>query len=299
MIKKTLVTFLIIFAAYTIIVTYIADPNRIVSEHQWQDNQIKTQQYLFSDTDSISAIIVGSSLSERLHMNMLPHFYNLGLLGLGPMDGLSTIQAKGKYPKYIFIETNHVDRPQSEELKNSIENPLMTPLRRHLVSLRDGKQPMGFIAIPYGQKATAYGVYLLQSALSKITSKPTEQVSETSANVFDKMLNQSIEYQNRIPDNLDTEINILKQYVEHASLQGSTIIFFEMPIQHQLCGLARPIAIRNCMYKAFPKDRYKYINIPECSDYTTTDGEHLDFVSAEKYTEYFKKQIEELDEFNF
>lgn len=294
MIKKTLVTFLILFCAYTVIVTYVADPNHAVSEHQWQDNQIKTQTYLFSENDSINAIIVGSSLSERLHMNMLPHFYNLGLLGLGPIDGLSTIQAKGKFPKYIFIETNHIDRPLSEELKSSVENPLMTPLRRHIISLRDGKQPMGFIAIPYGQKATAYGVYLLQTALSKISSKQTVQTSETAVNVFDKMLIQAIEYQNKIPLNLDTEINILKQYVDKASRQGSTVIFFEMPIQQQLCGLPRPIAIRKEIYKHFPKNQYQYINIPDCGEYITTDGEHLDFISAKKYTEYFKKQIEAL-----
>lgn len=294
MIKKTLVTFFIIFVTYTVIITYFVDPNRIVSEHQWQDNQIKTQNYLFSDTDSLNAIIVGSSLSERLHMNMLPHFYNLGLLGLGPVDGLSTIQAKGNYPKYIFIETNHMDRPLSDELKNSIENPLMTPLRRHLISLRDGKQPMGFIAIPYGQKATAYGVFLLQTALSRITSKNKEQASETSANLFDEILSNSIEYQNKIPDNLNKQVNILKQYVEEAIRQGSTVVFFEMPIQHQLCGLPRPLAIRQEIYEHFPPSQYRYIDIPNCAEYTTTDGEHLDFISAGKYTEYFKKEIESL-----
>ncbi len=294
MIKKTLVTFLILFCAYTFIVTYVVDPNRVVSEHQWQDNQIKTQRYLFSDNDSISAIIVGSSLSERLHMNMLPHFYNLGLLGLGAIDGLATIKAKGNYPKYIFIETNHIDRPLNDELKNSIENPLMTPLRRHFISLRDGKQPLGFIAIPYAQKATAYGIYLLQFTLSKITSKQTEQGSEISVNIFDKMLTQSIEQQNKIPLNLDTEINILKKYVEDASRQGSTIIFFEMPIQQQLCGLPRPMSIRKEIYKHFLRNQYRYIDIPDCAEYRTTDGEHLDYISAKKYTEYLKKQIESL-----
>lgn len=296
MIKKTLIIFLILFGAHTVIVSYIANPDRYISEHQWQDNQIKTQKYLFTDLDSVDAIIVGSSLSERIHMNMLPHFYNLGLLGLGPIDGMSVVKAKGKYPQYVFVEINHIDRQISDELKNSIENPLMTPLRHHLISLRDGKQPMGFIAIPYGQKATAYGVYLMQTALTSISPKhQLADTTNTSVDMVDKMLAQSIEYQNKIPDNLDIQIGLLKEYVDIMSQNGSTVIFFEMPIQPQLCGLPRSVAIRNKVYKAFPENEYKYINVPECGDYTTTDGEHLDFSSAQKYTEYLVNQIKSLN----
>lgn len=294
MIKKTLITFFILFVAYTIIVTYILYPDRYISEHQWQDNQIKTQNYLFSNnSDSINSIIVGSSLSERLRMEMLPQFYNLGLLGLGPADGLFAIHAKGNYPRYIYVEINHIDRPLNEELTTSIDNPLMTPLRRHLVSLRDGKQPMSLIAIPYGQKATAYGIYLMQTALSKVIAKQTKDTSNR-VNMLDKMLDQSIEYHNKIPDNLETATQTLKLYIDEMTRNGSTVVFFEMPIQYQLCGLERSQAIRNQMYKAFPKDKYKYINIPDCKDYTTTDGEHLDYTSAERYTLYFKEKIKEM-----
>lgn len=293
MIKKTLVLFFILFGAYTIMVSYIADPDRYISEHQWQDNQIKTQKYLFTNTDSIDAIIAGSSLSERLHMNMLPRFYNLGLLGLGPIDGLSAIQAKGRYPKYIFIEINHIDRPLNYELKNSIENPVMMPLRKQFISLRDGKQPMGFIAIPYGQKATAYGVYLLQTALSKMY--PSEMHSEPNqSNMLDKMVAKSIEYHNQIPKNLKSEIQVLKQYIADMSEHGSTIIFFEMPVHPQLYNLARSQAVREAIYKIFSGNNYLYIDCPHNNDYTTTDGEHLDFISAQKYTEYFVDQINKL-----
>ncbi|SHF54354.1 hypothetical protein [Dysgonomonas macrotermitis] len=299
MVKKTLLLFFILFAAYTLVVVYVADPNRYISEHQWQDNQIKTQRYLFSDTDSIEAIIVGSSLCERLYMNQLPHFYNLGLLGLSSVDGLFTVVEKGVYPKYIFVEMNHIDRSLNEELKTSISNPLMTPLRHYIPSLRDGKQPMSFIAIPYGQKATAYGVYLLQTGLGKITASD-ERGKDTLEHVdmLSKILPQAIEYHSKVPENLEKDTQALRKYVDEVILHGSTVVFFEMPVQYQLCGLSRGAAIREQMYKTFPRDEFHYIDMPDCNDYTTTDGDHLDALSAEKYTRYFRQEIDSIKSLN-
>lgn len=294
MIKKTLATFLIIFVAYTVTVTYIVDPNRIVSEHQWQDNQIKVQSYLFSNTDSLDAVIVGSSLSERIPLHRMPNFFNLGLQGLGPIDGLFTIAYKGVYPKYILLEINHIERELNKELTSSIDNPLMTPLRNHIVSLRDGKQPMGFIALPYGQKAVAYSIYLSQTALHKIA--PKRNISNNgAANIHNKVLSGVIKFHQEIPSNLDKQTSIIQSYLNDMSKKGVKFIFFEVPGETQVTKLDGPVSIRKEMYKMFPRDKYLYIDLPDCKSYTTTDGEHLDRSSAIKYSEFLKQEIDKLN----
>lgn len=293
MVKKALVTFLLIFVAYTVIVTYATDPNRVISEHQWQDNQIKAQDYLFSNTDSIKAVAVGSSLIERIPLHIMPNFYNLGLLGLGPFDGLFTIKYKGVYPKYIFIEINHIERELNKELTSSIDNALMTPLRKHFIPLRDGKQPMGFISIPYGQKAVAYGIYLSQTALNYTANKIGIE-SNPQASIYDQATSQVIAFHQKVPTNLEKQTTILQRHMAQMSYNGVQFIFFEIPGETQVTQLEGPTAIRNHMYKVFPRDKYIYIDMPDCNGYKTTDGQHLDKESSLKFAEYFKDQIEKL-----
>ncbi len=294
MIKKTLATFLLIFVSYTIIITCIADPNRVISEHQWQDNQIKVQDYLFSDNDSLNMIVVGSSLTERIPMHLMPNSFNLGLQGLGPVDGLYTMAYKGVYPKYVFIEINHIERELNKELTSSIDNPLMTPLRKHLVPLRDGKQPMGYIAIPYGQKVVAYGIYLSQTVIHKIAPK-TEQSENGAANIHDEILSGVVKFHQRVPSNLDKQSAIIKSYIDDMSEKGVKFVFFEVPGETRVISLEGPVAIREQMYKVFPRDKYTYIDLPDCSGYTTTDGEHLDKPSALKYAEFLREEIDKLN----
>ncbi len=298
MIKKALLSFFIIFMAYTIIVTYVVDRHRFVSEHQWQDNQIKAQEYLYSNTDSIQNIIVGSSLADRLIVGYLPDIYNLSMGGLGIFDGLQTITKKGVYPKTVFIEMNKLDRKASTDFTTSLNNPIMTFLRKYFISIRDGKQPMGFIAIPYGEKATAYGLYIVQTAVHTIAGKIVSRKEDGPEDVdmVTKILPRLLEEESHIPNNSDIkkDTESLKHYVDILEKNNVTVVFFEMPIQHELCGLSKPTAIRNQFYKTFPRDKYRYIDMPDCNDYKTTDGLHLDKASAEKYTLFFKDEMAKL-----
>lgn len=299
MIKKALLSFFIIFMTYTIIVTYVIDRHKFVSEHQWQDNQIKAQEYLYSDTDSIKNIVVGSSLADRLIMGYLPDTYNLAMGGLGIFDGLQTITKKGVYPKTVFIEMNKVDRKASIDFTTSLNNPIMTFLRKYFISIRDGKQPTGFMAIPYGEKITAYGVYILQTAVHTVAGKIVTPKEETKDKVdmVAKVLPRLVEDESHAPNaaELEKDIENLKYYVEILEKNNVRVVFFEMPIQHELCGLNKPTAIRNQFYKTFSPDVYHYIDMPNCNDYSTTDGLHLDKQSAEKYTFFFKEEISKLN----
>lgn len=298
MIKKTLLSFFIIFLTYTIIVTYVVDRHKFVSEHQWQDNQIKAQEYLYSNTDSVETIIVGSSLADKLVIGYLPGIYNLSMGGLSVFDGLQTIIKKGVYPKTVFIEMNKLDRKASVDFTTSLNNPIMTFLRKHFISIRDGKQPMGFIAIPYGEKITAYGVYIAQTSIHAIIGRITnrEQKGLDEIDMVAKILPGMIKDESQTPatSDLDARSQTLREYIDILEKNGVNVVFFEVPIQTELCGLNKPTAIRNQFYKTFPRSKYLYIDMPDCTEYATTDGLHLDKASAEKYTLFFKEQIDKL-----
>lgn len=298
MIKKALLSFFIIFIAYTILVTYVINPHKFVSEHQWQDNQIKAQEYLYSNTDSIQNIVVGSSLADRLVVGYLSNIYNLSMGGLGIFDGLQTVTKKGVYPKMVFIEMNKLDRKVSADFTTSLNNPIMTFLRKYFMSIRDGKQPVGLIAIPYGEKVAAYGTYIAQTAIHSIARKiiSEEEKGLEEIDMVTKILPRLFEEESQIPNdaNLEEDIQNLKYYVDILEKNNVTVVFFEVPIQHQLCGLSKPEAIRNKFYKTFPRNKYQYIDMPNCNDYITTDGLHLDKLSAEKYTYFFRDEMNKL-----
>lgn len=295
MIKKTLVSFFIIFVTYTFIITYLVDPNKFSSEHQWQDNQIIAQKYILSNTDSIENIIVGSSLAFRMSTEHLPNTYNLSFGGLSIFDGLNTINKKAIYPKKIFIEMNMLDRKPSIDFTTSLNNPVMNLLRYYFPSVRDGKQPVGMMAIPYGEKVAGYSLYISQTILHS-TARKLIKKEPLQINMFQKQLSLIIGRNSQQPNKAELEQHItnLKDLVLILEEKNVNIVFFEMPIEPDLCDLSKPKAIRSIFYETFPRDKYQYIDIPDCKDYKTTDGMHLNKMYAEKYTSYFKETMDKL-----
>lgn len=298
MIKKTLLAFLIIISTYLIFIQYFSNPEKYTSEHQWQDNQIVAQKFLYSNSDSIKHFIVGSSLAFRLRGEDLPNFCNLSYGGLSVFDGLNTLAKKNLYPRYLFIEMNFIDRPVNNEFNSSLNNPLMGTLRKYFLGFRDGKQPMSFIAFPIGHKLSLYSLSVLQSAIYKII--PENIYSNMNQKIMNEnsmeteILPRQIKKFSVEPSEIDKTMKELSNYVSNLEEHETKVVFFEMPIQYQLENSPRCIAIRSAFYHNFPRGKYTYIDNPNMKEYETTDGIHLDYSYAKKYTEYFRNQIDSL-----
>ena len=73
--------------------------------------------------------------------------------------------------------------------------------------------------------------------------------------------------------------------------KGTHIVFFEMPVNEQLCTLPKAEVIRENFYHYFSPKTYAYIVQPSCAEYKTTDGLHLTALEASRYTSYFKSQV--------
>jgi len=278
MIKKAFIAAIIFFALHALFVRFIPISN---SQNQWQENIVMAQRFIYSK-DSIQNIIVGSSLSNRLIIDSLPNFYNFSLQGQSIYDGLYVVSKSNIPPRKIFLEMNMILRKENKSFISSLYSPILYYVRRILPSLRDEYQPVGQIS------------KMMINLLTKMKPNTTLlQKPAVQSDVFKKMLDHEIDMYSTLPDEkiLDDRFSIIKKYVADFQKKGTQVIFFEMPVNENLCDLPAAKIIREHFFKTFPIDKYNYLPYTGCKGYKTRDGEHLGPEEALQYTQYFKSQI--------
>ncbi|MEO8174620.1 MAG: hypothetical protein ABI581_16110 [Sediminibacterium sp.] len=280
MIKRTLFTALIFLLIYTVFVRLV-NPGLYVSQHQWQDNAIKAQNYVYEVSDTVDNVIVGSSLSSRLVMDSLPGYYNLSFGGLSIFNGLQILSRQQKPLKHVLIEMNVVLREEDRKFSSDLFDPLLFDLKKNILSLRNGKEPFGMI----GQS--------LSYLVNKNAGKNSSQTASANNELFEKVLANQVANYTRAQD-MDSVTAIfheLKRYVALLQQKGVQVTFFEMPVNQRLCSLPVSMLIKNNFYRNFPPAQYSYIAQPDCSEYKTVDGIHLGYSEALKYTLFLRTHI--------
>jgi hypothetical protein len=282
MIKKTILVFIILFGVYSLIVTL--NPGMTATQHQWQENVVKGEKYIYNTSDTIKSVVVGSSLASRLIMDSLPGFYNLSFAGQGIFDGLEILKRTGKYPKNVFIEMNAILSKHDESFTSTLFSPLSFNVKKYCKPLRSDKQPLAFI-FP-----------AIQTILNKKTDHKEYEAKAVTGDpkanaMFTKVLEIQVQNYSKAPDTayLDNQFKALGNIVADMKSRGVNIVFFEMPLNPALVELTLANAIRSQFYEHFPEDSYNYIKMPDCSNYVTTDGLHLNDKEALWYTSYFKE----------
>jgi hypothetical protein len=276
MIRKAFIVSLILLATHAVLVNIKPNPK---SQYPFQENAVKAQSFIYEEDKE--NIIIGSSLSNRMIMNELPGIYNLSFTGLGIFDGLQIISYHEIVPKNIFIEINIIQREENANFLSHINSPVLAPVKRHFPSLREGYQPIGMFA---------------ENLMEEVKGAKKNSIDTPNDETFNRILNQEKGHYSEIPDEqfLTNQFIKLKKEIDKLEQKGSSIIFFEMPVNEQLCDLPRPRVIRKFFNEYFPPSKYKYIEMPDCRDYTTTDGVHLSEDEALRYTTYFKSKINEI-----
>ena len=74
-------------------------------------------------------------------------------------------------------------------------------------------------------------------------------------------------------------------------MKGTQVIFFELPVNENLCDLPKAGIIREYFYKTFQSEKYHYISYAACKGNKTRDGEYLGPEEAIMYTQYYKSQL--------
>lgn len=292
MIKKS-----IIFTIFLLVCWGFFINNRpfSLSQHQWQDNIISAEKFIF-DLDSIDNLIVGTSLARRVRMDSLPNYYNLSFGGLSIFDGLNILRNKNNLPKNVFIETNLISGSENKNFKKIISSSILNSLKESSNVFRTDKQPLAYISLgflkPLVSGVFSNVIYRMRDRMKfKFCDEKKNIILEPSSPLFDKMLTSQIKnYSKNINlSEMDKGFNNLKKNVNFLKSKGVNVIFFEMPINPKLVYLNKSNYIRDRVIAEYPD--HDFIKIPEnFKSYKTTDGVHLTKEESKLYTKYFKKK---------
>jgi hypothetical protein len=288
MIKKTILTSLVLLIMYSVFVEFAPEWWN-ASQNQWQENVVKAQHFIYDKNSGVQNVILGTSLSYRMINDSLPDTYNLSFSGESVLTGLAVLTHKTELPKNVFIEMNVVMLPENKELTKTLYTPVIYKLKKRLICLREDKQPLAVIG--------KIQVHIIERIKSILNPKRTEMVykqndSDNESLIYNKMVNiQVVEY-SKAPDDIALEKSFaaLKKYVIFLEEKDINIIFYEVPVNHMLQNLPRAKIIREKFKEYFPVSKYHYIPLPSSMKCETTDGLHLKKNEAIQYTSYFKSE---------
>jgi hypothetical protein len=293
MIKRSIVTALVLFLSYTIFTLWLAPAWWSATQNQWHTNLVKAQNFIY-DTSYAENVIVGSSLSCRIAEDSLPGTTNFAFSGQSVFDGLNIVTQKSTIPRIVFIEMNVILRPEMHDFTSALNSPLLFYPRKILPSLRFDKQPLAILGRQLSHYITSKLLFRL-NALNN-SKKPPITGSEITNRLFTPMLNLQINMYSKKPTEkvISAVFSDLKKYTDQLESKGVQIIFFEMPVHDQLNDLPRAVTVREAFYEHYPVSTYQYIPIPRFMKFETTDGVHLNQSEATTYVHYFKTKFNEM-----
>jgi hypothetical protein len=295
MIKKSFTICLILCAGYAIIISYI-HPAWSTSQHQWQSNKIKAEEFLYK-SNKIDSVIIGSSLSTKIAIDELPDgFYNLSFAGQSIYDGLEIIKNSKNTVKRIFIETNMLFRGKNKEFLSTIFNPVLFYSKAKIPILRSENQPIGVIGNCRYVSELFWIISKDIKAVEKRLLPQSQSGFVSSGNRIDFTIDLLKKQNSSLPNENDVmqTVKLLSEYIAAIEKRDIQVAFFEMPIDQCLCGLEGPVAVRRIIKTYFRN--HLFIPQPVCAEYSTTDGLHLVKESASAYTRYFSRYITSVDE---
>ncbi|MBD1912328.1 MULTISPECIES: hypothetical protein [unclassified Leptolyngbya] len=281
MIRKTLTVTIALILLWSIIVNFL--PQDLDTYQSQRDNNlIRAQDYLYSVPNiQEENVILGTSLSQKISESLLSkNFYNLAFGGQGIFDGLDVVNYPKEKPRVVFIEINNILKVEGDLFTEALFGPATYNLKKYVPLLRDRNKPVGVLrGFTRPRQKTAVNFKMAE-----------DQIDETDA--YKAVLNQQREAYKTKPSKqrLDPLFQRLKQSVEKLEKEGTTVVFFEMPVHQELCTMPRATTIRKRFYVEFPQKQYLYIKQPNCGNYQTTDGIHLTEASGNRYSLYFKRK---------
>ena len=275
MIKRSILCFAVLFGIHLVIV--LLNPMVGMATHQWQDNVIKAQQFIYAEKSD--TVMVGTSLSASIIRDSIPTVKSVSFGGCAVEDGLRIILSKGDLPRFILAETNLFFLDGNPELVSKMTEGVMPMLRRWIPSLREQYQPICMLA---SMMASAADI------------NPQAGTSTVDMDLLNESIEHHIKYDWQMPEpQAETRMGDMKRLVEMFEAKGTRVLFFEMPVNERLTHLKRYDQTRELMQKTFPADRYTYLPF-DTTRYVTTDGEHLDYEGQQVFSHYFKGVLSDL-----
>jgi hypothetical protein len=266
-----------------------------VGQNQWQDNVIKAQNYIYAKSQNNLKVVVGSSLSSRLVMDSLPANYcNLAFGGQSLFDGLKIIEKVNSKPLAVYIETNFLANESDDKFIEALFVPVVSSIKKEINFLHERNQPVTFFGNSFSSKfgtrvLDPFAGQFFNPIVNKFKFGKKKKV-ESKENFYNSLVKQHLkDFSLSFPETgLRSKLATLKALVSKLLIDGTDVVFFEMPMDKSLENTNRLITFRKLLKEYFPEDSFAYIPKPVYADYETTDGLHLSYQEALKFTNYFK-----------
>lgn len=259
------------------------------TQTQWESNVTVVQNFLYSQKQP-QGVMVGSSMSRRLQPVHLPDsIFNLSCLGGKPAALIKIIRKSGKIPHTVFIEANSLGPEDDPALIEYIFNPILQPVRGHIVLLRDENKPFSRLFGPTLMNAGR----VLTGREQKVTPRPRVAGNIKKSAAYQAILNDANrKYGDSIPEEkMASTWNRIRPELKWLKENNINIVFYFVPVGAFTCLGVQQEQKENLLKKHQAEFGYKVIPMPDCADYNTTDGVHLEDESAIKYTQYFKSKL--------
>lgn len=265
-ILKSILAFLIILSIYQWIIPTSLAKSEISYQSWWQENKVKAQQFVFSE-DTISQVLVGSSLSANLHLKKgQPFIYNLSFIGGGSLTGLEIIKKSNKLPDTLLIEMNWVDRNIDQAMVNQLFHPLGSLITTQFTALQEINQPVNHIG------------NLLQE---QINIAPINTELHLNDQQFNLAINRNAQNDNDVDSlNLTQYLHQIKKYVAYFTRKKIKVYYLFIPVHPQIQASKKYQIIGNFL----KQQKEEFIGSLGNQALKTTDGYHFNQESAAVYS---------------
>ncbi len=291
MIRKAFLIFFMLLVIYQLVVSYYLK-NFHLHTHQQQQNIIEAQEYIYSF--SSSSVILGSSMSKRLNMEILHGIDNIAMNGGGVLTGLHIIELSSNIPDTLYMEVSNVlFRPLDKAMIEGLEQPLLFFLRKHFSMFREKNQP-GIFLVWKSLRPLNY-LFFTPAAQVLPTVHSTEVPKNDSVN-FNVRAELAIKHKKEYDNLKDTAewkntLVEIRNTLKELEKRGVVIVLFEIPNDISIFESPRARFIRDWVKRNLFQYPFKELTPSQVASYVTTDGAHLDGESATRFSTYFNSHF--------
>ena len=270
-VSQIVVGALVIFFVYNVLLLLLR-PQVYRGQHQWQDNVINAQRYIYNSSRP-PVVVVGSSLSTRLR-GLPTDYFNLALGGSDCLTGLAIVLRESCCPQLVLIEANSL-RGIDEAFVAKLYAPLIYPLKRYLLSLREEYNPLTVL------------MSIVAGNAGRDPEVPREVLQLAEARATVPIDNG---FRSKIGQNLDQLEVLVRSLVANESVP----VFYWMPLHPQVSVAPRTQYERLAFRERFPDDRYHWLPDPPPDRFKPADGIHLARPEAIEYSRQFVTEVESI-----